>query len=324
MWVYTLHFGYGLGLWTFAARVTFACTASDPYPMPGMEHHSWSYAPHCFASMIFVCSVFQTISYAIPTLLGATLEYYHIEILPQLLDMMIGLFLAAAVMKYFVRRDRAARRRVQDDQTREAPGQAQLEEGPRVQDNDQDSWFSFIAVQFNNLIVMVVVIGCELIAALPWYPGFCSFTELTMHHHPDPLAILPIYRSSSTTDWMRIFIACICHPIMHEFVMTIQRLSPPYHGTEERELAMNDPRRHYYPLTKLGGAFLIESTFVMFRRSLLGAMRDPAAVIFAVVFSALEEAIMRSTMVYRDTFFRKLLGRPKMTDAELAMQRKTW
>ena len=111
---------------------------------------------------------------------------------------------------------------------------------------------------------------------------------------------------------------------MYELVMSTQRVVPPYYSLQHLEMAKNDPKRHYYPLTKLGGAFLLENIFIMFRRSLLGAMRDPNAVIFAIVLTALEEAILRSSMVFRDTYFRKLLGRPKMTDAELALQRKTW
>ena len=64
--------------------------------------------------------------------------------------------------------------------------------------------------------------------------------------------------------------------------------------------------------------------FVMFRRTMLGAMRDPAAIILAVVLTALEEAILRSTMVFRDTLFHKWLSEPEMSDDELMYQRRKW
>ena len=72
------------------------------------------------------------------------------------------------------------------------------------------------------------------------------------------------------------------------------------------------------------GPLLIENIFVFYRRSMLGTMRDTTAIVFAVMLTALEEAILRSTLVYRDTFFRKLLDQPEMSDAELVYQRKTW
>ena len=68
----------------------------------------------------------------------------------------------------------------------------------------------------------------------------------------------------------------------------------------------------------------MESLFVMYRRSMLGVMHDPTAIVVAVVLTALEEAFLRSTMVYRDNLFRKLMGLPERSDAELAYQRKIW
>ena len=57
---------------------------------------------------------------------------------------------------------------------------------------------------------------------------------------------------------------------------------------------------------------------------MLGVMRDPSAIVLAIVLTALEEAIMRTTMVYRDNFFRKLMGKPEPSDAEHLYLRKTW
>ena len=107
--------------------------------------------------------------------------------------------------------------------------------------------------------------------------------------------MLPIYRAPSTTDWIRILLVCVLHPIVHEFVMTMTRLNTH----QAHELALNDTKRHYFALSMMGGAFALEHIFVMYRRCMLGSMRDPSAVVLAIVLTALEEAILRSTMVYR-------------------------
>ena len=107
--------------------------------------------------------------------------------------------------------------------------------------------------------------------------------------------MLPIYRAPSTTDWIRILLVCVLHPIVHEFVMTMTRLNTH----QAHELAMNDPKRHYFALVAMNAAFGLEGIFVMYRRCMLGSMRDPSAVVLAIVLTALEEAILRSTMVYR-------------------------
>ena len=105
--------------------------------------------------------------------------------------------------------------------------------------------------------------------------------------------------------------------------MTLQRQLPDF-SLEQKEIALKDPRRHYYPIVKMALAFTLEYTFALYRRMMFGAMRDPSAAVFAVVVNALEEAVLRSTMVLRDTLFRRLLGKAEMTDTELLYQRKTW
>ena len=79
-----------------------------------------------------------------------------------------------------------------------------------------------------------------------------------------------------------------------------------------------------FALQGIGMASALENVFVLYRRTMLGAMVDKSATVLAVALTALEEAILRSTMVNRDMFFRKMLGKPDLSDAELAYQRKTW
>ena len=106
--------------------------------------------------------------------------------------------------------------------------------------------------------------------------------------------------------------------------MALQRLNSSYMDPGNRERVMNFPEYHYYPLSLMGAPFLLEKIFALYRRTLLGAIKDPTAVLVAISITAIEEAIARSTMVLRDTWLNKILGRPEMTDAQVAMQRKIW
>ena len=142
----------------------------------------------------------------------------------------------------------------------------------------------------------------------------------TTHPRADPLAIISIYRSPATTDWIRIIIVCVVHPIVQEFVMTVYR-------TRERlklALVVKDSKMHYHGLVSMGGAYGLEHTLVMYRRVMIGCMVDTAASILAVVLTAVEEAILRSTMVYRDNFFARLQGLPEPTEAELEHKVGVW
>ena len=113
-----------------------------------------------------------------------------------------------------------------------------------------------------------------------------------------PTLVLPIYRAPSTTDWLRILFVCPIHPIMHEVVMTTNRITKRF-SDEQLKLVIDNPKRHYFAMQAMNSAFVLEHIFVMYRRCMLGAMRDPSAIMFAIVLTALEEAVLRSTMVYR-------------------------
>ena len=69
-------------------------------------------------------------------------------------------------------------------------------------------------------------------------------------------------------------------------------------------------------LTETKAAMFVEEFLVMYRRMMLGGMRDPTATIFAIVVNGLEEALVRCTIVYRDELWRWLCGLPEPTKAE--------
>ena len=95
-------------------------------------------------------------------------------------------------------------------------------------------------------------------------------------------------------------------------------------SAKEREMVLKDPSLHYHHFVQLHTAFLLESLFVMYRRIMLGAIRNPSVAVAACILTALEEALLRSTMVHRDTFIARLLGKTEPTAAEIIIQRKIW
>ena len=101
--------------------------------------------------------------------------------------------------------------------------------------------------------------------------------------------------------------------------MTVQRLKKTF-TEEQRELVVKDPKMHYHTFARLNMSFLLENILVTYRRMMLGCMIDPQATILAVILTALEEAVLRSTMVYPDTFFNWLQGLPELSGAELEHQ----
>ena len=56
----------------------------------------------------------------------------------------------------------------------------------------------------------------------------------------------------------------------------------------------------------------------------LSVIMDPTVAILAIVLTGLEEVVMRSTMVKRDTLFRWLQGLPELTEDEEELQRRLW
>ena len=53
-------------------------------------------------------------------------------------------------------------------------------------------------------------------------------------------------------------------------------------------------------------------------------MRNPTVTTLAIVLTAIEEGVTRATMVDRDTYFRRLAGKPDYTPNELAKQHIIW
>ena len=97
--------------------------------------------------------------------------------------------------------------------------------------------------------------------------------------------------------------------------MTVQRQTNL--NNEQLSIVTSDPKMYYHALAEMNAVFLLEFVFVMYRRQMLGCMTNPTFSILAVVTTALEEALLRSTMVQRDNFFRWFQGLPELEGLQL-------
>ena len=60
----------------------------------------------------------------------------------------------------------------------------------------------------------------------------------------------------------------------------------------------------------------LEFVLVMYRRMMIACIEDPSIQIIAVLLTALEEAVARSTMVFRDKILATFFGRRELSVAE--------
>ena len=137
-----------------------------------------------------------------------------------------------------------------------------------------------------------------------------------------PVALMSFYQSDNTTDGLRLVTVCFLHPVVQEVTMSLQRISGQ--GGFLLRKTVNDPRRKHFAVSALGAAHQLEAVFIMYRRLMLGVIRDPTVVMLAIVLTGLEEVIMRSTMVQRDFFFKWLFGLPEPTEEELKLEKRFW
>ena len=108
-------------------------------------------------------------------------------------------------------------------------------------------------------------------------------------------------------------------PLPRSQVSLIEAKSSLLNDQLTQRLAFTAPLDSGYATTAT-----METIMVMERRILLGSIRDPQAQVSAIVLNGLEEALLRSTMVQRDTFIAGLLGRRALAGVDLTTQRNRW
>lgn len=213
---------------------------------------------------------------------------FLLEILPLVASFTVCVILTAELMKYYQRRDGMAKRKEGDPV--EANGRPPQDKG--------DYWLKVLVFHTRLILTMF---------ALTTYP----------------LLIMPIFRQRSVSDLTRFFLVCGVHTVLQEVVLSLYRVFLELTDEDMRILA-EDRRLDYHAITRLGNSRMVETIMVMLRRMMLGAIQDPRVTIAAVVFTAFEEALSRSTMVHRDQVVARWFGIPEFTPTELAWQRKIW
>ncbi len=129
--------------------------------------------------------------------------------------------------------------------------------------------------------------------------------------------ILPIYFSSSIG--IRMAICLVIHPIAVECNQLLGRLDAAAkvhrYGVEEAKGRVRDK----FALNYLGKVF-----FSISRRVMLLSLGDFTATMITIVFTSIEEAILRSFLVEIDTFFHKCIGKTQLKGRDLEVQRYVW
>ena len=103
-------------------------------------------------------------------------------------------------------------------------------------DGNKKNIFGFASSLLNTLCIAFVIVGY-------------------------PIMMMPVYRSESTSDGTRLFLACIIHPLVHEVTMSMQRNYAT--GSHLLHKTVFDSERIHFPLASLGGAHYLEAVFIM-------------------------------------------------------------
>ena len=69
---------------------------------------------------------------------------------------------------------------------------------------------------------------------------------------------------------------------------------------------------------------ILESMLVLFRRFLIVDVGDGDVQVAAVLLTAIEEVLFRSTVVVRDEWLRRVMGKDELDDEAMARQRLMW
>ena len=119
-----------------------------------------------------------------------------------------------------------------------------------------------------------------------------------------PLILMPLYRSTSTTDTMRLILCTLVHPIFAEYISWFQRRGK---GRHHMEITTHKSYAHL-TLSLMMTPGLVDCILIFYRRFLIGAIVDSNLAILAIVITGVEEAIFRCSMVYRDTWIESFMS----------------
>lgn len=85
----------------FSLRCTFAISTGSPRPLPGLEIDCWKCALVCFISMTLSGYGAYGLTYYLPIALGASPEFYHLNLIPMILDFTVCILFTRRVMRAY-------------------------------------------------------------------------------------------------------------------------------------------------------------------------------------------------------------------------------
>ena len=216
----------------------------------------WAYAPHCFFGMFGIAAFVWAICTFGLQLAGVPVEFFFLDGVALFLSVGVAVVGTSELMKMAYRWQCDAEyndaARIEGD---ENPDCAQNMHSERFSSSIAKYICSMEAEVLGACMMALVLIGCK-----------CrSFVRLRFSHtnsrRADPCIVLPVYRSSSTSDLTRVVISCVIHPLAQEFVISAHRVTCVNKKKTERAL-IEDPQLHYLILRDLNLSFLSESIFV--------------------------------------------------------------
>ena len=131
------------------------------------------------------------------------------------------------------------------------------------------------------------------------------------------LYIFPIYFGASVSS--RMIICLIVHPIAVECNEALSRISALSFATSnDADIA----KRQILDSTRVafGGKMFLSYA----RRFMLLNIGDVSSTMITIVFTSMEEAVMRAFLIEIDTYIRKIMGKPKLHGRTLELQRFVW
>jgi len=129
-----------------------------------------------------------------------------------------------------------------------------------------------------------------------------------------PMIIMKAYNSDNIHDIWRILFVSFIHPIISEVILLSLR------NAKNDVKSVSFSEKLY--LQNQAQVFYLELLLQLTRRIMVGCMHHQFSVYIAVALMSLEEGIMRSTFLERDTWYRQYLKQPPITKSERRIYRQ--
>ena len=267
--------------------VTQASFVISTYPPIRAQGPDYAWHRGCFLGYLMAGIPLFVLLFIVPLHFDFDYHFNFLDLFALLCFPMLGVVTAEFMQQYFY---------VQDVGTATAYTEVKWvdtdsdDPGAEEDDND-DAWKSCLnVIQVSSAMVINIVISI----------GY-------------PLMLIPIFRSDVVPDTARLFIACFIHPVLGELVMMHTRQT---RDPSDPWIKRCEERFPYVTLSRYLVTGNFEATFIFQRRIMLGCITSPTVLTLAIVITGLEEVLMRTTMIYRDRWFRTLMGKPDLSEEE--------